>query len=190
MTEKEMKKAVEQSLLEGKSYQEVFEEFNAKFPRREMDIAKLVAEVPSLSQRERYSGFRIGIIVAMSATMLVLLIGGSMHVSGEATIWGALEFILIAPTLYILIGILNWKKSSWLQLVGMSMAMVIGLVRFGVRSLGLEPFLIVEIACFGVVALLPSLAYLQLGGKFTGTYFQERDAKGQIWTRYRVQFKQ
>lgn len=124
MTPKELEKIVLDKIYEGSSHQAIYDELNAKFPNREIDLARIVSSNVSLPQRAAYSTHNIILMVVLIVNICL----GVFNAFLSAMAMGAwvLIFGLIFPAVYVvlLIGAVRWdlrtyKSAGYLGILGL-----------------------------------------------------------------------
>jgi hypothetical protein len=73
MTKEEVRKAARQSILDGKTKQETFEELKGTSYRSwksTVDLAKIIQKIPTLQVRKKYKTLNVILVVILSLTVL------------------------------------------------------------------------------------------------------------------------
>lgn len=188
MTSEELREKIAVKLAEGKTFQEIYDELNAAYPGREVDIADLVSELPSLPQRERFDFARKGLIGVQGVLILVLLVQSVLAAdnlgSGTFLLW------LVPAVVYMVLmaGILRWKP-LYFKAAGYLGYLAAGIIsRMYFQEPGMSPWVWLDAALFAGVGFLGAIPGHQLVGKYKMAAKQYTDAKGQIRTRYTIRF--
>jgi hypothetical protein len=192
MTPKELEKVVVDKIYEGKTHQEVYDELNAQFPNREIDLARMVSTHVSLPQRTQHNTLNLllmGLLVANIGSGVFLAFFKAMEVGA----W-ALIFTLIPPAIYVVlvIGVVKWdlrayRAAGFLGILGMISITnaTMGAVAQGTVNIQLfNPYSLLPLGMIGLGFFL----YSKLGGKYKTASQQFTDAKGQIRARLAIRF--
>jgi hypothetical protein len=188
MNAKMLEEQIELKIKEGRSFQEVYDALNAAYPSREIDIAKLVSEVPSLAQRQRFALAHRALMVALGLLILVQLFNAVM-VGQQSGVW-TLIAAAIPAIVYILFftGIFHWKPMYFKSAGYLSFFLLtVSGERYpeGIVS----QYIWLDMALYAAVGFLGVLTGHQLGGKYKTASQQYTDGKGQIRARHTIRFE-
>lgn len=145
MTKKEARKAAKQSILNGKTKQETFEELKGTSKLPTEDLAKIIQTIPSLKVREKYRTLNIILIVLLSLTVLFKMLAGIPIIIENGIKWFPVLFILPIINILLLVGVATYSPSSHKFV---AIFTIIGLL----RSLGdligkpFEPFMLIDLS--------------------------------------------
>jgi hypothetical protein len=192
MTSKELRKVVEDKIYEGKSYATVFEELLSHFPNRERDLARVIADVPSLTQRRKYLWMNIVLIVCISLNVLLKLLD-ALASTEEFGMLGII-FGLVFPALYVyfLFMIAFWKPKYYEPAAALAAVSIVWntivILTSGALPALAYVFLGIYFLMLLAIAILGSFLGRNIGGKYkvgTQTY---KDASGQVRKRQVVKW--
>ena len=193
MTSKELKQQIGDRIYLGETRQQIFEHFDTLYPNRSKDIADLIVDIPTLADRKRFLPFQIAIIVLVVIALIIQLIAGI----GMLRLYGPLAAIamLIGPIVstILLIGVLKWKP-VYFRTIGQLAAWGVINAFAGVGIDGHE-FRIDFGFGYRMLLTLPLMAlsfyiFNGLRRKYHAKATRTTDAKGQIRTKYFIQFKE
>lgn len=187
MTPKEIKKKIEALLVSGKSYNAVQEELSVLFPRRELDLARLIADIPSLAQRTRFAAFRKGLMVLILVLVVLQLVHGFVGMDQGLPAVTMLTFVAAAVFVFFVFGISKWSRWMWIAISGLSFGVATFVFRYGGElQFGILGW--IEAGFAGLIGLIGQYVGWQLGGKYSMTSTHEKDAQGRIWARHKIKF--
>jgi hypothetical protein len=95
-------------ILEGWSYQAVFDALTLRIPNREYDLAKAVADIPSLAQRKQYgllNWLLIGLLLVFAAIKYVWSVQIGVGVEEDPDFF---VIMLLLPTMSWILAVLIW----------------------------------------------------------------------------------
>jgi hypothetical protein len=193
MTPKELDKIILDKMYEGKSHQEVYDDLNARYPNREIDLARLVAAHVSLPQRSKYGTFNIILIVILVINISFGVFWAFAWAMNNDNI--SFFFSLLFPALYVflLVGVVRWDLRAYKFIGGLG---VLSLIRVSSSAIGGALSASVTFNVMSPLNLLPLgmivmgfYLYAQLGGKYKTASQQYTDAKGQIRARHQIRFE-
>jgi len=188
MTKKEVRKVANQSILNGKTKQEIFEELKETSYRSEIDLAKIIRKITSLQAKKRYKALNITFIVLFSLTILSLMLAGiSIIINNEIM---RLPIIIIWLTIYIvlLIGVTRYNpKSYW----WIAMCTILGLIRFlGVMLIEpFKPLSLIDLAIHIGVIWLGLYLHSKLFPAYLTVTERYQNSQGQVKLRNVIKFE-
>lgn len=183
MTSKEIRRIAQDQLYVGKSYQEVYDELNATFPNREIDLARIVSREVSNAQRKKYGTLNIILMVLLVISIGIKVVTAIGIASELGPAGLVLTLILPAASVAMLVGVVRWRMMAY-SAVG-----ILGLMgMFGI----VDSTIIFQLNIFDVQALgligLGFFMFYTLGGKYKTSSQQIKDAKGQIRAKHKIVF--
>jgi hypothetical protein len=188
MTPEQLKDEIDFKINEGRGYQDIYDELNKTYPGREIDLARLIADVPLLAQRMKYEKHRLammGLVGLLFGVQLVRITFCILQDDYAAIGWA------IVPTIMMicLFGLARWKRQV-ISVVGyLGMIVAIGYFRtYSKGDVGTDLFI-----DMGLLALIGWLG-IEIGRGLGGKYKvkgseQYTDTKGQIRARHKVEFQ-
>lgn len=184
MKQEELQELVNTKINLGMTYQEIYDELNTAIPGREIDIAAIIAELPSMRQRKLFAPWRMTMLVAIVAAM-ILQIPAAIIAYQQ---YGGLLFLLcaIAPPLYgfFLLEIWRWRSTGY-KVVGYLSLVMIALWVWADDNL----LRWVQMAVYGLIGFLGIYLETQLGGKYTKVFRGHKEgAEGRLAV-YDIRFK-
>jgi len=188
MTKKELKKAIKQSILSGKTKQETFENFKEESQLSYEEIAKIVDLYPTLQAREKYKPLNIILIALLSLTILFKILVGVLFIIVNGITWLPVLFIFPIINILFLIAIATYSHDShkWLAIFT-----ILALFREIPNMLGeaFGPLTLIDLAIYaGLIGL-----GFYLNSKFYPNYLtvKERytDNQGEMRMRNVVKFE-
>jgi hypothetical protein len=189
MTSKELKEIIEPALQEGQSYQSIYDDLNAKYPGREIDLVRLVSAQPNLDQRIRFKIPQMALIGSIVAIVLVLFVQ-SIFVLEYAELVSFIAMVGLAIFYMVLAsGIIRWNPRYF---------MTAGYAGYGLATIASRSYWLgnitsnwiwLDAGLFALIGFLGSIPGHQLGGKYKTSSQQYKDAKGQIRARHTIRFK-
>jgi hypothetical protein len=194
MTSKELRKQVEDKIYEGKSYQAVFDELLALYPNRERDLARVIADVPSLAQRRKLLWMNILLIVCICLNVLVKLFSAFVEAQDEALIFLILNLIFPTLNVVFLFMIAFWKPIAYHPVAGLACVSIIwnAFYLIASSSRAYESFVYIFMAGYLAILLLIAILGFYLGQNVGGSYKighqTYKDASGQVRKRQVVKW--
>jgi hypothetical protein len=190
MQQEDLQNLIAKKIMLGMSHQEIYEELDAAFPGRELDIAALIAELPTLEQRKRYgigrhlmlglTGLAIGLCI-YDAVLVFYLIGFS--------VFPLLECFAIAGMAFL--GTLVWRwRSSGFKVMAYLSGIMLGLNLMLYAAIGERWYVVAQLVVFALMSILGMWLGIRLGGKYKSyaPSTQVRNANGEIRTRFKIKF--
>ena len=180
MTKKEVRKVAKQSILNGKTKQETFEELKETSYRTPEDLAKIIQTIPSLQLRKKYMSLNIVLIILLSLTVFFKMMAGIPIIIENGIKWLPILFILPIINVLLLIGVITYRPKSH-RLV--AVFTILGLFQLVGNMVG-EPFEPLILVDFAIAAGLIGLG-LYLNSKLFPIYstVKERYQTNQGQTR-------
>ena len=118
MTDREIRKAAKQSILNGKTKQETFEELKGKNYKSAKKTANIIQKIPSLRARSRYKIQYIALIVLLSIVVLVKMKTVLPFII-ENEMW-ILVIFLLPIIINIFVGIARYRQNSYITVTLLS----------------------------------------------------------------------
>ena len=184
MTKKEVRKVVNNSILNGKTKQEIFEELKETSHRSHQDLAKIIRTVPSLQARTKYKQLNIILIVLLAITILGKIAMGTsiISASGISIIianWFSFFFILPVVDIFLLIGVVTYSQNSHIYIAIWTFFCMSHIIQF-------ERFLfVILVAIIGLGIFLNSKLY----PKYQTVKERYKDSQGQTRIRNVIKFE-
>ena len=182
MTKKEVRKAANQSILNGKTKQETFEELKTTSHRSEKDLAKIIQTIPSLRARKKYKVLNIILIVLLSLTILFKMMAGLPIIIENGIKWFPIVFLLPIINIWLLFGVITYRPHYHRMVAVFA---ILGLFQLFGNMVG-EPFEPLIIIDFSIAAGLIGLGFY-LNSKLFTNYLtvKERYQNNQGQTKLR-----
>lgn len=155
MTKRELRKAVKQSILDGKLKQEIFQELKDTSKNPPEDLAKIIQSIPSLTARQKYKILNSIFIGLLLLTILFKMMTGIPIVIKNGIKWLPILFVLPIINILLLIGVLTYSSNShkWVAFFT-----ILGLLRSFSDILG-QPFVPLIIVDLTIAAGLIGLGF-------------------------------
>ncbi|HEX2901610.1 MAG TPA: hypothetical protein VHS96_17995 [Bacteroidia bacterium] len=179
MKAKELRKFVTDLVYEGKSYQTIFDELTARYPNRERDIAKVIADVPSLEQRRKYGMMNIALMVMLSLYVLFALLAAVMMSQSFGTFEMVIMLIPAILCLVLLYGVYIWQPRYY-RLIGGIAAWALYVDLKPLLLNAFDPWSLIDITMMAIMLFLGFFLYDKLGGKYQLGTHRYKDAAGNI----------
>ena len=185
MTNKEIRKTAKQSILNGKTKQETFEELKGISYKTAKKTANIIQTIPSLQTRRMYKLQYIVLIVLLSGTILFKMKAIIPFII-ENEAW--LLIILLAPIINILVGIITYKPNSYMMLALLSWLWQYILCFELVRDT-FKPLILIDIVIASVFIELGSLLHSKLFPEYLTEKELYKNKQGQNRQRIVIKFK-
>lgn len=183
MNSKDLQKIVVDEIYEGKSHQEIYDGLNAKFPNREIDLARIVAKEVTLAQRQRY-GIWNTVLIVLLAISVAIKVAVAVYWVSETGPWTLiLSLFLPVINVVMLVGVVKWRLGAYSAVGTLGVMSLFKLQNFTL-SFAFNPF---NGLSTGLI-ILGFYLFRQLGGSYKTSSQQYKDAKGQIRARHVVRF--
>jgi hypothetical protein len=184
MKQEELQELVNTKINLGMTYQEIYDELNTAIPGREIDIAAIIAELPSMRQRKLFAPWRMTVMIAIVAAV-ALQIPAAIIAYKE---YGGLLFLLsvMAPAFYgfMLFDIWGWRTTSYKVIGYLSLVLIALWVWVDYDLLH-----ILQTVVYGLIGFLGIYLETQLGGKYTKVFRGHKEgAEGRLAV-YDIRFK-
>ncbi len=188
MTEEQLHKLIDKKLGLGMGYQEIYDELNAAFPGREQDLAAMIAELPSQTQRKQYGPWR-EVMMAMVATAIAAQAGMLWWLSSGFyfNFMVIFEAFGIVALVFFLVLVMRWRSSGY-KYLGYAAA---GLIAMDILVLPLDgiSFLFwVRVGLYLVMAAMGIWLETRLGGKYSTQFLGPRQASDGVRSAYLIRF--
>lgn len=187
MKSKDIRKLVVDQIYQGKRRQEIFDGFNARIKGRELDIAAIVADVPTLAQRQRWQWLNMILIGLLTISILFKVLYAISLTSALGS--GALLLAFIFPIVNIVLlwGVVTYRPKSYRSLGFWGLFSALQLINHW-RVSTIDMWTLVDL---NMVAGLIFLGFF-LHGKLKGSYRVKSqtitDAQGKIRSVSTVRF--
>lgn len=193
MTPKQLEKIVLDKIYEGKSYQQMYDELNAQFPNREIDLARMVAGNATMDQRTKHGLWNILMMVVIIVNICFNVFVAILMRDETGTVAVVMTLIFTGVYVYLLLRVIKWDLRVYKFVGGLGL---LGLVRISMATIGgavggtlhfelLNPLNIIPMS----MVALGFYLHARLGGKYKTASQQYKDAKGLIRARHTIQFQ-
>ena len=112
MTKKEIRKVAKQSIFDGKTKQETFNELERTSELSPEKLAKIIQKIPTLQARKKYKVLNIILIVLLSLTVLFKMMAGIPIIVANGIKWIPILFLLPIINVLLLIGVTTYRPNS------------------------------------------------------------------------------
>lgn len=187
MTKENIADQIEALLEKGLGYQAAYDTIAAKYPKRELDVAELVAKRPNLQQRQRLAIPRKVGIVLLVLGIVAQAVSFIAHLIQDQPLLYIFEGMQCLVMGLCFEGAMRWSKRAWLMLSGLSVWMEVFYLVLGEFD-DVPAVPITLVALFALIILVSQLMYWQMGGSFQMSSYQEQDEQGRIWARFKIKF--
>ena len=188
MTKKEIRKVANQSILNGKTKQEIFEALKETSYRTPEDLAKIIRTVPSLQARKKYKALNITLIVIFSLTILFLALAGISSIISNEIMRLSVVFIWLIVYIALLIGVTRYKSGSYWWI---ALCTILGLIRFlGIMLTGsFDPLSLIDFAIHIGVIWIGLYLHSKLFPAYLTVKERYKDSQGQSRIRNVIKFE-
>ena len=188
MTKKEIRKVANQSILNGKTKQEIFEALKETSYRTPEDLAKIIRTVPSLQARKKYKALNITLIVIFSLTILFLALAGISSIISNEIMRLSIVFIWLIVYIALLIGVTRYKSGSYWWI---ALCTILGLIRFlGIMLTGsFTPLSLIDLAIHIGVIWIGLYLHSKLFPAYLTVKERYQDSQGQSRIRNVIKFE-
>jgi len=145
MTKKEVRRAAKQSILNGKTKQETFEELKMTSYRSAEDLAKIIRNIPSLKARKKYKTLNNILIVLLSLTIAFKIMAGIPIIIENGIKWIPILFLLPIINILLLIGIATYSPGGHKAVALLTLLGVFQLIG-NIVGKPFEPFILIDFA--------------------------------------------
>lgn len=184
ITSKDIKAMIRTKVLENKSHQTIYEELNAAIPNREIDLARMVGGFVTLAQQERFRLWNWLLIVLVGLVAIGNLILALVKTGGNWDVEASMALLFAIANGINMFFLWRWNLSAYL-----TVDVLAALSMFEVSSMSVGFVIDLGDVGLGLLFILATYIYSQVGGSFKSQSKQYTDAKGQIRARHTVTFK-
>lgn len=188
MTQEELHKLIDLKLGLGMSYQEVYDELNTAIPGRELDLAGMIAELPSKTQRAEYGPWRDTMIAMVGAAIVAQ--AGMLYWLSTAFYFNPMvvvEAFYVAVLVFFLVLVMRWRSTGY-KFLGYAALGMIGLDIVVLPLDGVNFLFWVRVGLYVVMAVMGIWLERKLGGKYSKQFLGHKEGSDGIRSTYLVRF--
>ncbi len=187
MKKQDIRRHVVRQSLEGRSRQAIYDELNATYKGRELDLATIVVEVPTLVQRTNWKRHQIALVALLVIVSIFNVVWWIAVPLDEETNYLIYRYI-VPPVMGVMLwGVATWRPYLFYTTGAAGVLLAEEMLR-GCSRFGFDPWAIVNAAIAGGIAYLGGILGSKLVNKYRAKTEQYKTANGQIRLRATVWF--
>jgi len=187
MTKKEVKNVAKQSIFDGKTKQETFDDLERTSELSPEKLAKIIQKIPTIQARKKYKVLNIILIVLLSLTVLFKMMAGIPIIVANGIKWIPILFLLPIINVLLLIGVATYSPNSH-KLV--ALFTFLGVLQYVGNIFGepFNPLILIDLAIFAGLIILGLYLNYNLCPDYSSNEECYQDSRGEYHLRTVIKF--